>query len=109
MSSATNTKIDNYYKQKRVQLLKTAERQRLEEYTSYKKGNLENQGKNWLKWGCYVSERQWGTVRENYNKIDDSWGDGGQPDTFPRDQAMHRAYRWGEDGIAGICRNRPFS
>lgn len=47
-------------------------------------------------WGCYVSERQWGTVREDYGVWGDSWG------YFPFDQAHLRAYLWGEDGLAGI-------
>jgi len=51
----------------------------------------------WRKWGPYISERQWGTVREDYSK------DGGAWDYFTHDQARSRAYRWGEDGIGGIC------
>jgi hypothetical protein len=50
----------------------------------------------WRKWGPYLSERQWGTVREDYS------GDGSAWDYFSHDQARSRAYRWGEDGIAGI-------
>jgi hypothetical protein len=50
----------------------------------------------WLKWGPYLSERQWGTVREDYSHSGDAWG------YFPHDQARSRAYRWGEDGLAGI-------
>src|SRR6187431_341607 len=51
----------------------------------------------WRKWGPYLSERQWGTVREDYSANGDAW------DFFPHDHARSRAYRWGEDGIAGIC------
>jgi len=51
---------------------------------------------NWKKWGPYVSERQWGTVREDYSDGGDAWN------FFTHDQARSRAYRWGEDGIAGI-------
>ena len=51
---------------------------------------------DWLAWGPYLSERQWGTVREDYSADGDAW------DYFPHDQARSRAYRWGEDGIAGI-------
>src|SRR5689334_1435768 len=51
----------------------------------------------WKKWGPYLSERQWGTVREDYSKNGDAWS------YFSHDQARSRAYRWGEDGIAGIC------
>jgi hypothetical protein len=50
----------------------------------------------WKKWGPYLSERQWGTVREDYSQNGDAWND------FSHDQARSRAYRWGEDGIAGI-------
>jgi hypothetical protein len=54
----------------------------------------------WKRWGPYVSERQWGTVREDYSPSGSAW------DYFPHDQARSRAYRWGEDGIAGISDNR---
>ena len=50
----------------------------------------------WRKWGPYLSERQWGTVREDYSEGGDAWN------FFTHDQARSRAYRWGEDGIAGI-------
>ncbi|HEX4645017.1 MAG TPA: glucosidase, partial [Verrucomicrobiae bacterium] len=52
--------------------------------------------KNWKRWGPYLSERQWGTVREDYSESGDCW------DYFPHDQARSRAYRWGEDGLLGI-------
>ena len=51
---------------------------------------------NWKTWGPYLSERQWGTVREDYSEGGDAWN------FFTHDQARSRAYRWGEDGIAGI-------
>ena len=51
----------------------------------------------WKKWGPYLSERQWGTVREDYSANGNAW------DYFTHDQARSRAYRWGEDGLAGIC------
>ena len=51
---------------------------------------------NWKKWGPYLSEQQWGTVREDYSEGGDAWN------FFTHDQARSRAYRWGEDGIAGI-------
>ena len=54
------------------------------------------QGIAWKKWGPYLSERQWGTVREDYSENGDAWN------FFTHDQARSRAYRWGEDGIAGI-------
>ena len=50
----------------------------------------------WKKWGPYLSERQWGTVREDYSEKGDAWA------YFTHDQARSRAYRWGEDGLAGI-------
>jgi hypothetical protein len=54
------------------------------------------QHKEWRKWGPYLSERQWGTVREDYSEHGDAW------DYLPHDHARSRVYRWGEDGIAGI-------
>jgi hypothetical protein len=51
----------------------------------------------WRKWGPYLSERQWGTVREDYSRNGDAWS------YFTHDQARSRAYKWGEDGIAGVC------
>jgi hypothetical protein len=53
-------------------------------------------GAPWLAWGPYLSERQWGTVREDYSPGGDAW------DHLPHDHARSRAYRWGEDGLAGI-------
>jgi hypothetical protein len=54
----------------------------------------------WKAWGPYLSERQWGTVREDYSSDGDAWN------YFPHAHARSRAYRWGEDGIAGICDDR---
>ena len=51
----------------------------------------------WRLWGPYVAGRQWGTVREDYSADGDAWA------SFPFDHAHRRAYRWGEDGIAGLC------
>jgi hypothetical protein len=51
----------------------------------------------WKRWGAYLSERQWGTVREDYSANGDAWN------YLPHDHARSRAYRWGEDGIAGLC------
>src|SRR6516225_2570609 len=51
----------------------------------------------WMKWGPYLSERQWGTVREDYSPGGNAWDD------FSHDQARSRAYRWGEDGLAGLA------
>ena len=69
----------------------TAEAKRLED-------NRKRQA-YWTRWGPYVSERQWGTVREDYSEDGSAW------DYFPHSQSLSRAYRWGEDGIAGICDN----
>ena len=67
--------------------MSTAEHQRLE---------ASKQGQPWKKWGPYLSERQWGTVREDYSRDGSAW-------TYtPHDHARSRAYRWGEDGIGGI-------
>ncbi len=68
--------------------MKKAEEIRLTEHSS--------QQKDWKKWGPYLSERQWGTVREDYSPGGDAW------EYFPHDHARSRAYRWGEDGIGGI-------
>jgi hypothetical protein len=57
-------------------------------------------GVAWRKWGPYLSERQWGTVREDYSESGNAW------DYFSHDQARSRAYRWGEDGLAGISDDR---
>jgi hypothetical protein len=70
---------------------KTAEHIRLEEAAN---------GKRWRRFGTYLSERQWGTVREDYSQNGDAWG------SFPHDHARSRAYRWGEDGLLGLCDNR---
>ena len=58
------------------------------------------QNSEWMRWGPYLSERQWGTVREDYSDNGDAW------DYFSHEQARSRAYRWGEDGLAGISDNR---
>ena len=68
--------------------MKTAEHTRLDEA---REGKVD-----WKKWGPYLSERQWGTVREDYSENGDAWS------FFTHDQARSRAYRWGEDGLAGI-------
>ncbi len=63
-------------------------------------GRLEEglrQAGDWYRWGPYVSERQWGTVREDYSADGTAW------DYLPHDHARSRAYRWGEDGLAGFC------
>ncbi|MBX3013732.1 MAG: hypothetical protein KF832_19580 [Caldilineaceae bacterium] len=67
----------------------TAEHQRLREYSG--------RASNWKHWGPYLSERAWGTVREDYSANGDAWH------YFPHDHARSRAYRWNEDGLAGVC------
>jgi hypothetical protein len=57
----------------------------------------DDRKEHWNRWGPYLSERQWGTVREDYSANGDAWN------YFPHDHARSRAYRWGEDGIGGIC------
>jgi len=68
--------------------IQTVEDSRLEE--------ARNRKKHWKRWGPYLSERQWGTVREDYSAGGTAW------EYFPHDHARSRAYRWGEDGIGGI-------
>ena len=71
--------------------IRTAEQLRLEE---------AREGKKWRRWGTYLSERQWGTVREDYSASGDAWN------YLPFDHAYLRAYRWGDDGGLGLCDNR---
>ena len=66
----------------------TAEGRRLEKHAATR---------HWKRWGPYLSERAWGTVREDYSPYGTAW------EYFPHDHARSRAYRWNEDGIAGIC------
>jgi hypothetical protein len=70
----------------------TAEEQRLDD--------TRNRLSNWKRWGPYLSERAWGTVREDYSADGNAW------DYFPHGQARSRAYRWNEDGLAGISDRR---
>ena len=70
--------------------IKTAELLRLEQEEA------RAEGANWKHWGPYLSERQWGTVREDYSHDGSPWS------SFPHDHARGRAYRWGEDGLLGI-------
>src|SRR4051794_25392080 len=62
--------------------------------------DTHEQNLRWKAWGPYLSERQWGTVREDYSQTGNAW------DYFSHDQARSRAYRWGEDGLAGISDDR---
>ena len=68
--------------------LKLAEQQRLAEDA--------RREKNWKRWGPYLSERQWGTVREDYSANGDAWG------YLKHEEAPSHAYRWGEDGLLGF-------
>jgi hypothetical protein len=70
-------------------MTQTAEGIRLEE--------ARQRTKHWKRWGPYVSERAWGSVREDYSQDGEAW------DYFPHEHARSRAYRWNEDGLAGIC------
>ena len=72
-----------------LKLTPDAEKLRLEEDA--------RRGANWKRWGPYLSERQWGTVREDYSPDGNAW------EYFPHDHARSRAYRWGEDGLMGFC------
>ena len=74
---------------------RTAEHLRLAEATGRAEDDLF-EANPWYEWGPYLSERAWGTVREDYSESGDAW------DSFPHDHARSRAYRWNEDGMAGI-------
>ncbi len=78
--------------QKAPDAVPNAEQARLDE--------AREKGTPWRKWGPYLSERQWGTVREDYSEGGDAWN------YFTHDQARSRAYRWGEDGLAGVSDDR---
>ncbi|SEP79451.1 hypothetical protein SAMN04244573_00468 [Azotobacter beijerinckii] len=79
----------------------SAEPPRFVDVTEQKRLNEAREaGIPWKKWGPYLSERQWGTVREDYSEDGNAW------DYFSHDQARSRAYRWGEDGLGGISDDR---
>ncbi|ORX38653.1 putative cytoplasm protein [Kockovaella imperatae] len=80
---------EEYQRQQRV--YRSVENWRLDQADAYEA--------HWKRWGPYVSERQWGTVREDYSANGDAWN------SFPFEMSTSRAYRWGEDGIAGISDN----
>lgn len=70
----------------------------LRETAEYKRlADSRERAADWKNWGPYVSDRAWGTVREDYSATGEAW------DYFPHDHARSRAYRWNEDGIAGVC------
>src|SRR5215475_12793544 len=83
-SAVQQTMTENQHKSRSL----TAEEERLEE--------ARQRTKHWKRWGPYLSERAWGTVREDYSANGTAW------DYFPHDHARSRAYRWNEDGIAGL-------
>src|SRR4051794_14596951 len=71
-----------------------------DEMSSAEHRRLAGTGKSvarWRRWGPYVAERAWGTVREDYSADGNAW------EYLTHDQARSKAYRWGEDGIAGLC------
>src|ERR1700750_1962113 len=74
-----------------------AERERVDGCGRLEDGLL--QAGDWYRWGPYLSERQWGTVREDYSADGNAW------DYFPHDHARSRVYRWGEDGLGGFLDN----
>src|SRR5258705_1969435 len=71
----------------------TAEEKRLDD--------SHHRTRHWKRWGPYLAERQWGTVREDYSPNGTAW------EYFPHEHARSRAYRWGEDGIGGISGRPP--
>src|SRR4051794_21904688 len=77
-------------------MAETAEHARLAEATGRAEDDLFD-ANPWYEWGPYLSERAWGTVREDYSESGDAWS------SFPHDHARSRAFRWNEDGIAGIA------
>src|SRR4051794_24749132 len=75
--------------QQKVSVMATQEHARLDE--------IHDDAFGWRRWGPYLSDRAWATVREDYSPDGDAWG------YLPHDLARSKAYRWGEDGIAGVC------
>ena len=65
--------------------------------TDVERERLHTDRASWMRWGPYLAERAWGTVREDYSEHGEAW------DSFPHDHARSRVYRWNEDGLAGIC------
>src|SRR5580700_12077715 len=84
---------------RRHEMARNAESERLQEANTIESLRFQQEApgkKAWRKWGPYLSERQWGTVREDYSQDGNAW------DYFSHDQARSRAYHWGEDGLAGL-------
>jgi Mannosylglycerate hydrolase MGH1-like glycoside hydrolase domain len=76
---------------------RSRQEQRLLSHEERRLEESEHRSAHWKRWGPYLSERAWGTVREDYSPHGIAWDD------FPHDHARSKAYRWGEDGIGGIC------
>ena len=72
----------------------------MEPHAEHRRLQEMSEGDAWRTWGPYLSERQWGTVREDYSDDGDAWA------YFTHDESRSRAYRWGEDGLAGVCDNQ---
>src|SRR3954462_14765663 len=72
-----------------------AERRRTESFGQLEDGLRD--ASDWYVWGPYLSERAWGTVREDYSADGEAWN------YFPHDHAQSRTYRWNEDGLGGVC------
>ena len=66
----------------------------------HKRLDEDRADRRWRRWGPWLSDRQWGTVREDYSADGNAWK------YLPHDMARSRAYRWGEDGLAGLCDDR---
>src|SRR3981081_4505396 len=84
--------VEHTHQEPLSELSRTAEEERL--------ARSARRQENWRRWGTYLPERQWGTVREDYSAEGDAWR------YFTHEQAVVRAYRWGEDGLLGLCDNR---
>src|SRR5918912_816762 len=87
-----------------AELTEVLEETRQRTLTAEERRLAESRGRaaHWKRWGPYVSERAWGTVREDYSAGGTAW------DYLPHDHARSKAYRWNEDGIAGLCDRRQY-
>src|SRR4051812_27901582 len=84
------------FERERILKIKGPDRPAVAGQESMRLTRARENGVPWRKWGPYLSERQWGTVREDYSNDGNAW------DYFSHDHARSRAYHWGEDGLAGI-------
>ena len=94
--SASRAEVESTFEDKRMKLSQTPKIAYVETNEQHRLNETREKGVPWKKWGPYLSERQWGTVREDYSQDGNAWG------YFSHDHARSRAYRWGEDGLAGI-------